>query len=300
MNIQNIFTSVFGAYIGLIIGRYIPKKAGYSLSRSLAIILSKRTSSPLVQAVRNNQRVIHNGILSPTELDRAVIKVFTHAGRCFIDLYHNFDDKDKIMKLVKVDQKSEEIINLSKDPSFGAFVVTAHLSNFDFALLGLAVRGLNGCVLSYANPTSGYKIQNKLRTKTGLEINPINRNSIKKAITSMQNGGFVYTGVERPVADKTKTLTFFGRPSPLPTGHIRMASKANVPIIVGTASMDSDGYYHIDFSEPISIQPFDNTDEMIMVNGERILQKIEERILAHPDQWLMYYPVWPHPEEIKQ
>lgn len=298
MNIQNISNSVFGAYIGLFIGRYIPTKAGYSFSRFLAIILSKRISSPLIQAVRNNQWMIHNGDLSPSDLNQAVINVLTHAGRCFIDLYHNFDDKNKIMKLVKIDQKSQEIINLSKDPSFGAFVVTAHLSNFDFALLGLAVRGLTGCVLSYANPTSGYKIQNKLRTKTGLEINPIDRNSIKNAIINMQNGGFVYTGIERPVAEKTKTLTFFGHPSPLPTGHIRMASKANVPIIVATAWMDSDGYYHIDFSEPIPIQSFNNTDEMVKVNGERILQVIVERILAHPDQWLMYYPVWPHLEEI--
>jgi KDO2-lipid IV(A) lauroyltransferase len=164
--------------------------------------------------------------------------------------------------------------------------------------MGLAIRGLSGQVLSYSNPTGGYKIQNQLRAKTGLEITPINQSSIKKAINYMRHGGFVFTGVDRPVENKDKTLNFFGTPSPLPTGHIRMAIKANVPIIVASASMDQNGYYHIEFSNPIKMKSFNNSEDDIRMNAEIILEIFEERIKKHPNQWLMYYPVWPSLTEI--
>ena len=73
-----------------------------------------------------------------------------------------------------------------------------------------------------------------------------------------------------------------------------MAEKANVPIIVASASKELDGKYNIHFSDPIPIQPYNDPETVVRKNGEVILKLIETQILAHPDQWLMYYPVWPN------
>jgi len=298
MDVQDFLKSRFSVNFGMILGRIVPVNFGYYLSGIIGKYLAKQKSSPMVNAVRQNQWVVRGRNASPSELDQAVCSVFAHAGRCFIDLYHNFDSQVRTETLVKESAETKQIINLINNPSFGALVVAPHLSNFDFALLGLAVRGLSGQVLSFGTPTGGYKIQNRLRTKTGLDITPINQFSIKKAINYMRNGGFVFTGVDRPVENKDKTLNFFGYPSPLPVGHIRMAIIADVPIIVASASMDSDGYYHIEFSNPIQMQSFKNSEDEIRVNAELILGIFEERIRRHPGQWLMYYPVWPSLSEI--
>lgn len=148
--------------------------------------------------------------------------------------------------------------------------------------------------MTYGNPTGGYKIQNDIRSQTGLILTPISPEVLRQAIENMRSGGFVITAVDRPILRKTQKMDFFGHPSPLPAGHIRMAIKAEVPIIVVAAEMQTDHLYHINISDPIELIHNSDPDEEIRVNGEAVLRVIEGYIRQAPSQWLMYYPVWPN------
>ena len=108
----------------------------------------------------------------------------------------------------------------------------------------------------------------------------------------MRNGGFVITAVDRPVRSKKQVLNFFGYPSTLPVGHIRMALEAEVPIIVVAAELRADQHYHLNISDPIELVHHQDPDEEIRINGEAVLRVIESFIRKAPGQWLMYYPVW--------
>ncbi len=293
MDLQEFTTSQSGVRLGMILGKLLPPKAGYQLSGWIAKILARRDDSPMVQAVRQNQWVVRGGNLSPTDLYAAVLEVFTHAGRCFVDLYYNLRHPARIKSKVKDSPRAQQLCRLSRERDLGAFIVAPHLSNFDLCLLSMAYRGLQAQVLSYAQPTGGYEIQNRIRAETGLEITPITPEAHKQAIENLKTGGFVITAVDRPIPGKARTLTFFGRPSPLPAGHIRMALEAGVPIIVASARMDEQGYYHMDFSDPIPLAQKEDREATIRFNGEAVLQVIAERIQANPGQWLMYYPLWP-------
>jgi lauroyl/myristoyl acyltransferase len=293
MDLLKLFTSRFGVNLGLSLGSAIPPKIGYRLSGLFARQMARRKSSPIVRAVRHNQWVVRGSNLDPEGLNSAVQEVFTHAGHCFLDLYQNMKNPEGIMNLVLDSPEVRELILQSQEQKSGAFIVAPHMSNFDLSLLALGYRGLQGQVLSHSQPTGGYQIQNDIRAQTGLEITPVSPEIHKQAIENMRNGGFVITGVDRPIRRKTHYLNFFGRPSPLPVGHIRMAIEAGVPVIVVSASMDPEGNYHIHISEPIPLQPHQDSEQEIKVNGEAVLRVIEARILADPGQWLMYYPVWP-------
>jgi lauroyl/myristoyl acyltransferase len=293
MDIQRLFNSSIGVGTGLALSQAISPKLGYTLSSWGAMFMSKRKSLSTVQAVRVNQWVIRGGKLTPQELDSAVQEVLTHAGHCLIDLYHNIRNPEGMKSLVVIDQIAKKLISLSQDSSFGAFIVAPHISNFDLCLLGLAYNGLHGQVLTYGQPTGGYQIQNDIRAETGLEITPVNPEVHERAIDNMRRGGFVITAVDRPIRSKAHYLNFFDHPSPLPAGHIRMAIQAGVPIIVASASMDQDGFYHIHVSDPIDMQTAEDVETEIRVNGEVILKVIEARIRNNPGQWLMYYPAWP-------
>jgi lauroyl/myristoyl acyltransferase len=293
MDFQKLFTSRFGVGLGLALGRIVPPKVSYWITGLFAKQLAKRESSPIVQAVRINQWVVRGASLDSVSLDFAVEEVFTHQGRCFIDLYSNLKNVDGLIRLVVDSSQIRELIHHSQNRSLGAFIVAPHLSNFDLCLLALAYRGLNAQVLTYGQPTGGYEIQNDLRTQTGLDITPVNPEVHTEAIENMRNGGLVITAVDRPIRRKTQYLSFFGRLSPLPAGHIRMAIEAGVPVIVASASMNDQGTYRVHLSDPIPMQPYVDSDRMIKVNGEKILSVIENRIIENPGQWLMYFPVWP-------
>ena len=86
---QRFFNSSFGVSFGLALGRLTPPKLGYRLSALGARILARRKDSPMIKAVRANQFVVRGGTSTSEELDQAVEEVLIHAGRCFVDLYHN-------------------------------------------------------------------------------------------------------------------------------------------------------------------------------------------------------------------
>ncbi len=293
MDLLKFFTSSLGVRLGLLLGRVTPPKLGYWFSKGIAKQLARRESASIVQSVRKNQWVARGGNLEPSSLEKAVEEVFSHTGRCFIDLYHNMKNPEGLKNLVLDSPQTRELIQHSINRSLGALIVAPHMSNFDLCLLALAYRGLHGQVLTYGEPTGGYKIQNDIRIRTGLDITPISPEVHAKAIENMRTGGFVITAVDRPIRRKTQYLDFFGRPSPLPAGHIRMAIEAVVPIIVASASMNNNGKYHVHLSDPIPMEPHKDSNQEIKINGERVLKVIEERIMNDPGQWLMFYPVWP-------
>ena len=289
---QRFFRSSIGVNLGLTLGQLLPPRLGYKLAVIVAKLLARRSDSPIVKAVRTNQQAIAGGNLTPAELDQAVQQVFIHAGRCFVDLYHNLQNPAGLKALCPLSDSLEQLIGWSQDDDFGAFVVAPHLSNFDLALLAAAYHGLKGQVLTYGDPSGGYKIQNKLRAQTGLNITPVSPQVHSQAISFMQTGGFVITAIDRPIRRKAHYLNFFGRPAPLPAGHIRMALEADVPFIVAAAEMKPDGRYLINLSDPLPLIHHNDPDKAIRLNGEAILEIIEGHIRRNPTQWLMYYPVW--------
>lgn len=290
---QRFFNSSFGVNFGLALGRLTPPKWGYRLSAYGAKILARRSDSPMVKAIRANQRVIQGKDTPIEKLDQAVNDILIHAGQCFVDLYHNLQNPAGLKQLSPLNLALEDLIAQSHADSPGAFIVAPHLSNFDLVLLAAAYRGLKAQVLTYGNPTGGYKIQNDLRSQTGLDITPVSSEVHRQAIENMRNGEFVITAVDRPVRRKIQTMKFFGQSSPLPAGHIRMALEAEVPIIVAAAQMQADQLYHVLISDPIELVRHTDPDETVRINGEAVLRVIESYIRQMPNQWLMYYPVWP-------
>jgi len=294
---QQFFNSSFGVNFGLALGRLTPPKEAYRLSAFGAKLLARREDSPMVKAVRANQHIIRGGTPTSEELDQAVAEVLIHAGRCFVDLYPNLQNPVGLKALSPLNPALENLIEQSHADTPGAFIVAPHLSNFDLVLLAAAYRGIKAQVLTYGNPSGGYKIQNDLRAETGLNITPVSTQVHRQAIENMRNGGFVVTAIDRPIRRKAQTMNFFGHPSPLPTGHIRMALEAEVPIIVVAAEMQDDKLYHVNISDPIELVRHTDLDEAMRINSEAVLKVIEGYIRKNPGQWLMYYPVWPNKME---
>jgi len=292
LSLETFTTSRFAVNFTLWLGRSLSLKVSYRLVNIFAKIFAKRRYTPMVQAVRANQWVIRGEQSTSEDLDLAVTEIFQHAGHCFADLYHAMQSPEKIMNMVILSDAVKALIKDSQKNENGAFLVAPHVSNFDLALLALAHYGLQAQVLTYGQPTGGYEIQNDLRASTGMDITPVGEDTHNKAIERMRDGGLVVTAVDRPIRRKAHTLTFFGHPSPLPAGHIRMAMKANVPVIPITVHMTSVGKYRVEISDPIPMVSHDDPDEAIKLNAEAVLKALEYFIRGNPEQWLMYYPAW--------
>ncbi len=172
-------------------------------------------------------------------------------------------------------------------------MVVPHLTNIDLVGHAAALAGMRFQVLSYPDPPASYQATNRLRSASGIEVTPMSIEALRKATKRLKAHGFVLTGVDRPIGDDKYRPLFFGRPASLPVGHVRLALNTNVPVVVITGRLQSSGRYRVWASEPIWMQPDEDLQAEIVTNAERILSYIEQEIRQAPEQWTMFYPVWP-------
>lgn len=296
MALQRFFTSKFSVKTSILIGKYLPPRLGYKFSRSLASILTAFEFTYLSKVIRANQYVANGEVNEYKELVQKTRRVLEHTGICFYDLYHLLNKPAKLETLVPISDSVRDLVEIIESEN-GLIVVGSHLSNFDLVLRSILSRfDIPAKILSYPNPTGGYQLQNALRMETGIEIIPMaNSRFNAELIEYLKGGGIVGTGIDRPVPGRKKRhhISFFGRPSPLPIGHISLALAADVPIIASSTIMNPNGEYDILYSKPISITRYKNKLDTIRLNAEIVMKEIEGFIRMAPEQWQMFYPVWP-------
>lgn len=295
MGDQAFLNSKLFAKFSITLGKRLPPFLGYGIGNLVSGLLTLNKHSEMNRSIRLNQWVVHDGSISEKELHRKNRAVLKHAARCYYDYFHTLSDEEAVRKLVPKTQEIEAFLELSKKDQ-GVFVVAPHLSNFDLVVRALVMYGLEAKVLSYENPTGAYQIQNKIRASTGLDITPFrDANAYTETVQYLKAGGMAATGVDRPVKiRKPKHMVeFFGRPSALPVGHITIALAADVPISVVAVNMAADGTYKFFHTGPLPLQRHPNRIKEMTLNVEMINEVMEDYIRQIPEQWLMYYPVWP-------
>lgn len=293
ISLKRLTTSRFGIAFALAVARYTPRWIGYPLARTLARIVASRRESEIIRAMRANQWVVRGCQLSGSELDQVVKSVVLKHTRCLYDFYHNFDRPQKILSLVSFSPEFQSLFDGLKEGKGSALFIAPHLSNFDLAGRALALRGLRFQVLSFPQPTGGYEWQNRMRKDIGIEVTPMSIGAVQKAKARLRAGGVVLTGLDRPL-EQTKYLPrFFGRPAPLPTAYVHLAMQAGVPIIVVACITLPDQTYQVVCQPPVYPQPHPDREIELVSNAEQVLSRAEELIRQYPDQWAMFYPVWP-------
>jgi lauroyl/myristoyl acyltransferase len=293
MNLQTLINSRLGVELVLSLGRMLPRRAGAGLAHWIGSWFAGRRDEDMVRAVRANQWVLAGEKISAAELDRTVRATFVHSGLCIYDFYHNIDRPRAMLDRVVFSPEFERLFQSWKTHKQGVMLVGPHMSNFDLVMRVLALRGLNIQVLTHPDPPRSYKLQNRLRQQGGLEATPISILSLRQASARLQAGGFVMTGLDRPVEDLKYRPRFFGRPSAVTVAYIRLAMRAKVPVVVLGNQMRPDGSYYVQSSDPIWMQPHADLESEVIQNAETVLDWASHFICQAPQQWLMFYPVWP-------
>ena len=295
MDLRHIFNSAEALRFGHWLGRTLPLNVGLRLADSATRVLARRRESPLMQTLQGNFRVV----LGPDAPDEQVYQMASaalrHAGMAYFELYHALGvGPEAFLAAVRSTPLTDFYVDEMLTQERGMVVVTVHMSNFDLAGLAFAYRGLHLNVLAYANPTSGYDMQNKIRLKGGINLMPIDVSALRKSLEALRAGQLVVTGIDRPDPyGAGEMLPFFGRPARLPVGHVRLALQTGAPVVVAHCEYrPTDHSYAVHVSRWLEMEHVGSRQENILHNARRVLAVGEDLIRARPEQWLMFYKVW--------
>lgn len=295
MPTQDFFNSATALRMGLWIGRHMSYKAGHGFADAVTGFLARRRSSRLYRTVYNNMSVVLGPEASEEECHQAVRAILKHAGHAYFDLYHVMGrGREALDGMIRLSPQLMAHLEDWRHTAQGVMAVTGHMGNLDLAGLAMAANGVDALILGVADPPSGYELQDDLRTQVGLQVMRIDVQSLRRALKHLRTGGVVLTGIDRPDPyGGGEELSFFGRPARLPVGHIRLAVQTGTPIVVTICEYrPSDGTYVVHLVKWLDMEPMGSREETLRHNAERTLQVLERLIRAHPEQWLMFYPLW--------
>lgn len=276
--------------------RFMPPRFGYFLVRLLSYFVASRKDLPMIKALRVNQWVANDFQLSRDQLDCLVRKSLEGIGLSMFTMFHYWDNNLALQKRIRYCPNTENLIRRSQEKLSGTMVVFIHSSNFDVSLKAASSRGLDGMVLSLPETNDAVEWQHTLRKSSGIEIRPASLAALREASERLKAGCTVATGIDRPMPGSKYQPRFFCRPTPLPTHHIYLALKCEVPVAVVTAFRSKDGFYNVKSSPLIEMQRMNDHQAEVIKNAETILEIAENFIREDTSQWAMLHPLWP--EEI--
>lgn len=292
---QRFLSSGLVTSVGMSLSKRVPPLVGRAIA-DLITGLIMWLKLDVYWIVYANLRQVVGPHMDEKALHRLVRQVFRNTGRNNYDLWHLVGQgRAALRAAVHIPPQAWAHIEQARRRGKGIIMVGTHTGNFDLGVLALAVHGLGEVQLLglAAPPAGGFDLMDKMRVQVGVHLTTIGIPALREAIKRLRAGGAVATGVDRPVGNVEPSVEFFGRPAPLPTGHVRLALKTDATILVAGPYRETGGRTVVPVSPPLEMVRTGDPEEEVRVNMRRVAAWLEKFIRARPEQWAMFVPVWP-------
>lgn len=293
LSVQKFLFSPTINRMGLLLGESLSPKAGKKLIDIIVKRIITRKNNEQVQAVRLNQWVVSEKKLTGQALETRVKQVYASSGKSLYDFYHCMRKEERIRELIQFDDNLQYFLERVKSNKESTLGLLLHMGAFDLSGYAIAIRGARPLILSYPNPNPGYQWHNELRKQAGLDVEPLSMETFQQATRHLREGGTVITGVDRPWPGGHYNPIFFGYPSEIPVTTIQMAIRTETPIMLLACIRQPDERYILHASEIIEMEKIQDRQEELEMNARKVFSRAEEFIRETPEQWAMFYPVWP-------
>lgn len=286
-----------GLRSALWLGKVVPPRLASAGIAGIAWLSARREKSRMVSAVKSNLAVVLDTSEDDPALTKHAAKALYYAGMAGFEFFHKMaHGREALGELVPLPPDLLEMFEKQKAAGRGMVAVSAHLGALDLAGVAFTVTDFEVQVISYAAPPPGYRLVNDLRSGHGLVITPGSKEALAAATSRLESAGIVFTALDRPVprGRKASDVVFFNRPTRLWNGYTKMAFATGALLFFVWVVRTEQGRYEIRFNEPIDCaDPPGDVDYVTAL----LLQQAEEAIRAKPDQWLMFFPLWPKDAE---
>jgi KDO2-lipid IV(A) lauroyltransferase len=176
----------------------------------------------------------------------------------------------------------------------GVIICSAHYGAFDIMGQYIINRGYESHLL--VGRTTSHFVHDSvsyLRQSRGWRLEQVeDPGSVRRVMKALKAGKVAGMVVDRDWSGTGAPVTFFGAPTTLPTGHIRMALTTGAEIVTAlTPRLEGNRYGFV--LRHVPLQRTGNTADDVAENMRRILANMETVIAHDPGQWVLFRPVWP-------
>lgn len=267
--------------------------AFFTLLGDLAYAMSKASR----ENVLDNLRHVLGPQAEPTRIAQVARQIFRNQARNYYDLFRVASlSAERIERLVTI--HGLEHIDQSLSAGKGLIIVTAHFGNLDVVAQAFALRKYPITVIGeHLQPEKLYQYVVSLRASKGIKIIPVD-SFLRPLFKALRNNEIVGLAADRNLNATGALVEFFGAPALLPDGHVHLALRTGAKLALAFSIRKPDNTFEVYVEPPLPLENSGELEKDIRSGMTKLVAVLEKYIGQHPEQWVMFQPVWKLPEHL--
>jgi lauroyl/myristoyl acyltransferase len=269
----------------------LPPWAGYWFARGVSRLLYV-VSPRLRRAVTSNMRHVLGPDADEAQVDAVVREAFVNIVKGHYDLFRvaRFSI-DQIKDMATINGMEYMLDTLARGQ--GAIVISAHFGNVDLVAqlpvaYGIQISG----AAQHIQPEPLFRYLLKLRQSHGVRLIPSDEPLIG-LFRALKRGEIIALPCDRDVTDHGRVMEFFGTPTRLPDGPVRVALRTGAPLIPAFVLRLPDNTFEVSVEPPLELKHTGDVEADIEAGMKLVVATMERHISRNPGQWLVAAPIWP-------
>lgn len=178
----------------------------------------------------------------------------------------------------------------------GVLLFSAHFGPFDYLSQWIVAKGYQLAIpVEHLKDQRILDLMLRLRRSHGVQYVPLTGNStMRKMLSALRSNQIVLITADRVVQGESVEVPFFGAAARLPLGPVQLAQRTGATLVGAfgwrtspTGELPMEGKF-----VPLSLRfPEEQRTNIDTLMGG-IVETLEQIIGAHPDQWVVFSPVW--------
>jgi lauroyl/myristoyl acyltransferase len=269
----------------------LPPQAGYWLAARVSRLLYVFSPS-LRRTVRSNLCHVLGPEAPEAQIETTTRKAFVNIVKGHYDLFRvarlSIDEIKDLARLEGV-----EYIRAALAEGRGVIVISAHLGNVDLVgqlpmAHGMKISG----AAQHVQPERLFRYLLKLRQSHGLRLIPSDEAMIG-LFRALKRGEIIALPCDRDVTDHGRVIEFFGTPTRLPDGPVRVALRTGAPLIPAFVLRLPDDTFEVNVEPALELKHTGNVEADVEAGMKLVVKSMERHISKSPEQWLVAAPIWP-------
>ncbi len=274
----------------------LPRWFVLSLANLIGLVAWLLASKARKQATANMIHVLGPQVLATRaerrRLRRCVRGIFQNSARNYLEMFFlPYIQPESFLR--SIDAEGVEHLEAALALGKGVILFSAHLGPFEFMVQWLSLKGYQVTI-----PVEQLKDQRmldlmlKLRSSHGVHFIPVEGGTaLRSIIQALRNNQIVLIAADRAVQGESVEKPFFGELARLPIGPVSLSQRTGAALLGAfgwhTSSKRIAGQV-VPLSLELTEEERANTELLLC----RVIETMEQFIKAHPDQWLVFSPVW--------
>lgn len=174
----------------------------------------------------------------------------------------------------------------------GLIVTSAHLGNIEIVVQVFALHNVPVTIpVERLQPSRLFDYVCRLRTSHGLRLVPID-GPLLELFRALRRGEVVGLAADLDITASGRNVNFFGAPTRLPDGYVRMALRTGAPLVCAFSERLPDNRFVAHILPPLDLARTDDLDVDVMAGVRQVVSAMERAIARRPTQWYVTNAVW--------